>query len=50
MKEIHGIDWLELLEKYGLKLLAAVSIFLIGMWLAKRSERGNGSVGRVLRR
>jgi small-conductance mechanosensitive channel len=46
-KEIHGVDWLGLLEKYGLKLLAAVSIFLIGMWLAKRLSAG---LERVLAR
>ncbi len=47
VKDIQGIDWLELLEKYGLKLLAAVSIFLIGMWLAKRLSAG---LERVLAR
>lgn len=47
VKDIRGVDWLELLEKYGLKLLAAVSIFLIGMWLAKRLSAG---LERVLAR
>ncbi len=47
VKDIRGVEWLELLEKYGLKLLAAVSIFLIGMWLAKRLSAG---LERVLAR
>lgn len=47
VKDIRGVDWLELLEKYGLKLLAAVLIFLIGMWLAKRLSAG---LERVLAR
>ncbi|MEO8366925.1 MAG: mechanosensitive ion channel domain-containing protein [Pseudoxanthomonas sp.] len=40
VKDIRGVDWLELLEKYGLKLVAAISIFVIGMWLAKRLSAG----------
>ncbi len=40
VKDIHGIDWLQLLETWGLKLLAAALIFLIGMWLAKRLSAG----------
>ena len=40
VKEIRGIDWLGLLETWGLKLLAAALIFLIGMWLAKRFSAG----------
>lgn len=47
VKEIRGIDWLELLERYGLKLLAAVAIFLVGMWLASRLS---ASLERVLTR
>ena len=38
--DIRGIDWLGLLETWGLKLLAAALIFLIGMWLAKRFSTG----------
>ncbi|MBD9467696.1 mechanosensitive ion channel domain-containing protein [Pseudoxanthomonas sp. PXM01] len=40
MRELRGIDWLQLLETWGLKLLAAVIIFLVGMWLAKRLSTG----------
>jgi small-conductance mechanosensitive channel len=40
VKDIRGIDWLELLETWGLKFVAAALIFLIGMWLAKRLSRG----------
>ncbi|CAN7353908.1 mechanosensitive ion channel [Pseudoxanthomonas sp. LjRoot168] len=40
LKELRGIDWLQLLETWGLKLLAAAVIFLIGMWLAKRLSAG----------
>jgi len=47
VKDIRGVDWLELLEKYGLKLLAAIAIFLVGMWLARRLSV---SLERVLTR
>jgi small-conductance mechanosensitive channel len=47
VKDIRGIDWLELLERYGLKLLAAIAIFLVGMWLARRLS---GGLERVLGR
>ena len=40
VKDIRGIDWLQLLETWGLKLLAAALIFLVGMWLAKRLSAG----------
>ena len=40
MQQLRGIDWLQLLETWGLKLLAAVVIFLVGMWLAKRLSAG----------
>ena len=40
VKDIRGIDWLGLLETWGLKLLAAALIFLIGKWLAKRFSAG----------
>jgi small-conductance mechanosensitive channel len=40
LNELRGIDWLQLLETWGLKLLAAVLIFLVGMWLAKRLSTG----------
>ena len=47
VQDIRGIDWLELLEKYGLKLLAAATILLVGMWLARRLSAG---LERVLTR
>ena len=47
VKDIRGIDWLQLLETWGLKLLAATIIFLVGMWLAKRLSLG---LERVLSR
>ncbi len=40
VKDIRGIDWLGLLETWGLKLLAAALIFLIGKWLARRLSTG----------
>jgi small-conductance mechanosensitive channel len=40
VKDIRGIDWLQLLETWGLKLLAAAVIFLVGMWLARRLSLG----------
>jgi small conductance mechanosensitive channel len=36
----RGIDWLYLLESYGLKLLAAIVIFLVGKWLARKLTLG----------
>lgn len=40
VKEIRGIDWWGLLETWGLRLLAALLILLVGMWLAKRLSTG----------
>ena len=40
VEDIRRIDWLGLLETWGLKLLAAGLIFLVGMWLAKRFSAG----------
>jgi small-conductance mechanosensitive channel len=40
VKDIRGIDWLQLLESWGLRLLGAVLILLVGMWLAKRLSAG----------
>lgn len=40
VKEVKGVDWLQLLETWGLKLLAAVIIFVVGRWLAKRLSIG----------
>ncbi len=40
VNDIRGIDWLQLLETWGLKLLAAAVIFLVGMWLARRLSLG----------
>ena len=47
VRDIRGIDWLQLLETWGLKLLGALLIFLVGMWLAKRLSAG---LQRVLAR
>jgi small-conductance mechanosensitive channel len=47
VRDIRGVDWLQLLETYGLKLLAAAAIFLVGMWLARRLSAG---LERVLNR
>ncbi|WP_330946038.1 mechanosensitive ion channel domain-containing protein [Thermomonas sp. LB-4] len=46
-RELRGIDWLQLLEAWGLRLLAALAIFMIGRWLARRMSTG---LGRVLGR
>lgn len=40
VRDIRGIDWLQLLETWGLKLLAAAIIFLVGKWLARRLSAG----------
>ena len=40
VRELRGIDWLQLLETWGLKLLAAITIFVVGRWLAKRLSTG----------
>lgn len=40
VEDIRGIDWLQLLETWGLKLLGALLILLVGMWLAKRLSAG----------
>ena len=36
MNTLRGFDW----QAWGLKLIAAVAIFLVGMWLAKRLSLG----------
>lgn len=36
VQQFRGIDWLHLLETWGLKLLAAIAIFLVGRWITKR--------------
>lgn len=36
----RGIDWLHLLETWGLKLVAAVVIFFVGRWIAKKLTAG----------
>jgi small-conductance mechanosensitive channel len=38
--ELRGGEWLHLLQEWGLKLLAAVLIFLVGRWLARRLSTG----------
>ena len=40
VRDLRGIDWLQLLETWGLKLLAAVTIFVAGRWLARRLSAG----------
>jgi small-conductance mechanosensitive channel len=47
VSDLRGIDWLHLLEAWGLRLLAAVAIFVVGRWLARRL--GNG-LDRVMAR
>lgn len=47
VSDLRGIDWLQLLETWGLRLLAAVAIFVFGRWLARRL--GNG-LDRVMGR
>lgn len=36
LSDFRGINWLNLLETWGLKLLAAAVIFVAGRWLARR--------------
>lgn len=38
--ELRAGEWLHLLQDWGLKLLAAVLIFLVGRWLARRLSTG----------
>ena len=40
VRDLRGIDWLQLLETWGLKLLAAIVIFMVGRWLARRLSAG----------
>ena len=40
VRDLRGIDWLQLLETWGLKLLAAIAIFVLGRWLARRLSAG----------
>lgn len=40
LKGLKGVDWMQLLETWGLKLLAAITIFIVGRWLAKRLSIG----------
>jgi small conductance mechanosensitive channel len=47
MNGFRGLDWLHLLETWGLKLLAAIVIFLVGRWLTKKLTAG---LERVLAR
>ena len=48
LKELHSLEhWRALAEIYGLRLLGAVLILLIGLWLAKRLSR---TLDRVLER
>lgn len=47
IRDLRGVDWLQVLETWGLKLLAAVVIFVAGRWLARRLGTG---LDRVLGR
>ena len=47
LRDLRGVDWLQLLETWGLKLLATLLIFLIGRWLARRLV---GGLDRVMTR
>ena len=48
VRDLRGIDWLQLLETWGLKLLAAIAIFVLGRWLARRlSARLERVLGRA---
>ena len=40
VRDLRCIDWLQLLETWGLKLLAAIAIFVAGRWLARRLSAG----------
>lgn len=40
LRDFRGIDWLGLLETWGLKIVAAVAIFVIGRWLSRRLATG----------
>lgn len=40
VSELRGVDWLQLLEAWGLRLLAALLIFLLGRWLVRRLCNG----------
>ena len=36
VQQLRGIDWMQVLQTWGLKLLAAAVIFVVGRWLARR--------------
>lgn len=38
--ELRGVDWIGLLQDWGLKLAAALLIFVLGRWLARRLSSG----------
>ena len=40
VRDLRGVDWLQLLEAWGLRLLAALAIFMFGRWLARRLSTG----------
>lgn len=40
LDKLHHIDWPELATEWGLKLVGALVVLVIGMWLAKRLSRG----------
>ena len=48
VSDFRGIDWLHMLETWGLKLLAAALIFMVGRWLSKRlSTALDSAMGRA---
>jgi small conductance mechanosensitive channel len=48
VSELRGVDWMAWLQDWGLKLAAALLIFVIGRWLARRLSTGlDGVMGRA---
>lgn len=45
LKQLHSVDhWLATAEVYGLRLLGAIVVVLVGLWLAKRLSRALDAV------
>lgn len=45
LKQLHSLDhWLATAEVYGLRLLGAIVVVLVGLWLAKRLSRALDAV------
>lgn len=46
--DLRGVDWLAFLQDWGLKLVAALLIFVLGRWLARRLASAlDGVMGRA---